>query len=191
MANLYPSRGDSSSPPTSTSSTRGACQSLTCQPPAKTSIRSQGPASRTRRATQLNSSDSKSTNLPATCTLPLDGSYNNQGDSPFPISTLMRRRLLIFEDSTKGDEIVLDVGTSPRGELHKAPTVKIDENKRKVDKAPAAEEGFPSIPTSRSSSARRSLKTYEETLKEMMEKWAQYVVSRMEPLGSGPVLQPH
>ncbi|KAK4427078.1 hypothetical protein Salat_1476700, partial [Sesamum alatum] len=110
-------------------------------------------------------------------------SDNDEGDSPIPTSTLKRRRLLISKDSTEGDEVIPGIGASPSGELHEDPTMKIDKDKGKVDEVPTAEEGFPSVPASHSSSARRNLEKYEETMKYMRKKWVQFVVPGMEPLG--------
>ncbi|KAK4430919.1 hypothetical protein Salat_0853800 [Sesamum alatum] len=148
MANLYHSRRDSGTPSTIASSNHGPRRSPTRQPP--------------------------STNSQVVCTpIPLDGSNNDLGDSPVPISTLKRRRLLISEDSTEGDEDAPGIGISPSREFREAPTMKIDKGKGKVDETSAAEGGFPSVPASRGSFMRRNLEKYEETLKEMTEKWVQ------------------
>ncbi|KAK4427060.1 hypothetical protein Salat_1474900 [Sesamum alatum] len=100
-------------------------------------------------------------------------------------------RLLIVDNSGEGDEVVPSGGVGPRGDLKEAPLVKVDEGKGKVDEAPVAEESFPPLPTSRSSSIRREVERHEDTLNEMRAKWVQVVSSSIEPLDYGPVLQPH
>ncbi|KAK4426906.1 hypothetical protein Salat_1459400 [Sesamum alatum] len=122
MANLFSSRRESNTPPTS------SCKS-------------------NRRATQLAPSYYKSTNSQTVRTqFLLDGSDDSQGNSPVLTSNPKMRRLFIADDPDEGHETLPSGGIGPSEDLGEASQERIDKGMKKVEEVPNAEGDFSPIP---------------------------------------------